>query len=692
MLEKVANGVWKFRYGNPEIYTPISLAEIESQIDALNLISSDGIPPIKTKDIQIRETSRGLKIELPLKKNEQIYGFGLQLHRLNHTDRKKVIRVNSDPVADTGDSHAPVPFYVSTAGYGVYVDTARYASFYCGTNLPKGASKHLKDKKKAVGTSEIELYGYQTAEGDRSVVVEVPVAKGIDLYFFEGPNMKAAVQRYNLFSGGGVLPPAWGLGVWYRAYSAAKNEDVMRLAEGFRNDNMPVDVFGFEPGWQTRAYSCSFLWDDHRFPKHEEMLEKLYKMNYRVNLWEHVFVHPSSPMYDDLTPYSGDYEVWDGLVPDFALKEAREIFADHHLRHFIEEGISGFKLDECDSSDFVHSNWSFPDVAEFPSGLDGEQMHNMLGVLYQSTLLSAYKSVNKRTLSQVRSSGALASSYPFVLYSDLYNHKVFIRGVVNSGFSGLLWAPEVRHASSAEDLVRRIETVVFSPHALLNCWRIPNPPWMQVDQDKNKQGEFFDNYEEVRELCKTLFETRMSLIPYLYSSFAKYKYEGIPPFRALVMDYPDDPTTFNIDDAYMMGDSLLVAPIVSEESERKVYLPEGRWWDFWTNTPYEGGQSYVIEPKLGKPPVFIKDKSILPIAAPLQNVKDDTVFNLTVKVYGENPKDFILFEDDGTTYNYEEGIFNRVRLSYNEAGKGAVERSGNYIENRYQITNWKYVN
>src|SRR4051812_49136483 len=141
MSEKVANGVWKFRYGNPEIYTPISLAEIESQIDALNLISSDGIPPIKTKDIQIRETSRGLKIELPLKKNEQIYGFGLQLHRLNHTDRKKVIRVNSDPVADTGDSHAPVPFYVSTAGYGVYVDTARYASFYCGTNLPKGASK-----------------------------------------------------------------------------------------------------------------------------------------------------------------------------------------------------------------------------------------------------------------------------------------------------------------------------------------------------------------------------------------------------------------------------------------------------------------------------------------------------------------------------------------------------------------------
>ncbi|MEH7117142.1 TIM-barrel domain-containing protein [Neobacillus vireti] len=688
-MEKVFNGIWKLRWGQPEENSPFALSEVAPLEDALENLGSAGIPPISTNDIQIKETAKGLKIELPLRADEQIYGFGLQLHRMNHTGRKKVIRVNSDPVADTGDSHAPVPFYVSTAGYGVYVDTARYATFYCGTNLSKGTSKNQKNQQKAVGTSEIELYGYQKAEGDRSVVVDIPFAKGIDLYFFEGPELKSAVQRYNLFSGGGTIPPAWGLGVWYRAYSAAKNEDVMRLADNFRQDNMPIDVFGFEPGWQSRAYSCSFVWDDNRFPNHEEMLEQLYQMNYRVNLWEHVFVHPSSPMYEEVLPYSGDYEVWEGLVPDFALKEARNIFAEHHLRYFIEKGISGFKLDECDSSDFVHSNWSFPDIAEFPSGLDGEQMHNMLGVLYQSTLLSAFKTVNKRTLSQVRSSGALAASYPFVLYSDLYDHRVFIRGVVNSGFSGLLWSPEVRHASSPEDLIRRIETVVFSPHALLNCWRIPNPPWMQVDQEKNKRGEFFTDFERIRDLCQSLFQTRMSLIPYLYASFAKYKYEGIPPFRALVMDYPHHPNTYEIDDAYMMGDSLLVAPIVTGETERHVYLPDGRWWDFWTDTPFEGGQSYLVKPELGKIPVFIKDDSILPIADPLQNVKDDSIFDMTVKVYGENPKDFFLFEDDGTSFNYEEGKFNWVRLSWSKEYKGVVERKGDYLGRRYQIKNWE---
>ena len=161
--------------------------------------------------------------------------------------------------------------------------------------MRKGASENKKFEQKEVGTSEIELYGYQTTEGDRSVVVDIPSAEGIDVYLFEGPNMVTAVQRYNLFSGGGVLPPMWGLGMWYRAYSAAKREDVMRLAKCFRDDGMPVDVFGFEPGWQTKAYSCSFVWDESRFPDHEGMLDELYDMSYRVNLWEHLFVHPTSP-------------------------------------------------------------------------------------------------------------------------------------------------------------------------------------------------------------------------------------------------------------------------------------------------------------------------------------------------------------------------------------------------------------
>lgn len=692
MIVKIANGVWRYRYGEPETHTPVSLRNTKIAYDALERIGCKGVAPFTDEEMKAARTARGVTIELPLHSEEHIYGFGLQLHRTDHTGRKKVIRVNSDPIADTGDSHAPVPFYVSTAGYGVLVDTARYAAFYCGTNLRKGASKRKKFEQKGVGTSEIELYGYQQTEGDRTMVVDIPVAAGVDVYLFEGPDVKTAVQRYNLFSGGGCLPPVWGLGVWYRAYSAASSEDVMRLAEGLRKDGMPIDVFGFEPGWQTKAYSCSFVWDEGRFPEHESMLEKLYAMNYKVNLWEHAFVHPSSPIYGELLPHSGDYEVWEGLVPDLAVKEAKEIFAAHHAGEFVDKGISGFKLDECDSSDFVHSNWSFPDTAQFPSGLDGEQMHNQLGVLYQEAIQQPFEAGNKRTLSQVRSSGALASSLPFVLYSDLYDHKVFIRGLVNSGFSGLLWTPEVRQAESAEDLLRRIQTVIFSPLALLNCWRIPNPPWLQVDRDKNVRGEFMEHFEHVRDMCRSLFELRMSLIPYLYTSFARYFFEGTPPFRALVMDYPDDSRTYGVDDAYLMGDSLLVAPLVTGQTQREVYFPKGRWRDFWTGELYDGGASYGFAPELARIPVFVKDGTLLPLAKPLAYVAVDEMFDITVRAYGEAPRDCVLYEDDGSTFAYREGVYNWITLSWNGAGKqGDAVRKGSCSRSMYRILNWETI-
>lgn len=688
-MEKIANGIWKFRWGEPEKHTPTALREFDILHEALERLSCKGKSPVGPDDINVTITQRGVQIELPLQEGEQVYGFGLQLHRVNHTGRKKMMRVNSDPVADTGDSHAPVPFYVTTSGYGVFVDTSRYATFYCGTNLRKGDSSSKKNERKTVGTSEIELYGYQTTEGNRTVLVDVPSAAGIDVYLFEGPDLLSAVQRYVLFSGGGCLPPLWGLGMWYRAYSAAHKEDVMRLSEGFRKDRMPVDVFGFEPGWQTRAYSCSFLWDEQRFPDHQSMLEQLYGMNYRVNLWEHLFVHPTSPMYDQLLAYSGDYEVWEGLVPDLSVEEARKVFAEHHLETFVNRGISGFKLDECDSSDYVHSNWSFPDAAVFPSGMDGEQMHNQLGILYQSTLLKPFEVSGRRTYSQVRSSGALASPYPFVLYSDLYDHKDFIRGVVNSGFSGLLWTPEVRQANSIEDLIRRIQTVVFSPMALLNCWQIPNPPWLQVEGEKNKAGEFMEDYKWVQEVCRELFEVRMSLVPYLYTAFARYLKEGVPPFRALVMDFPDDEHTYNIDDAYMMGDSILVAPLVTGTREREVYLPRGVWRDFWTHERYEGGRAYTFSPELKRLPVFVKDNTLLPLAKPLQHISDDAEFELTVRIYGSSPEDFLLYEDDGFSLQYRQGDHNWIRLSSLAGGNGRAERSGNFAGSKYTITSWE---
>ncbi len=228
-------------------------------------------------------------------------------------------------------------------------------------------------------------------------------------------------------------------------------------------------------------------------------------------------LHPSSPIHDELMPYSGDYEVWDGLVPDFITKDGGRIFADFHKKEHIYLGVSGYKADECDNSDFT-GNWSFPELSQFPSGADGEQMHSLFGLRYQGTILGAFNDKKERTYGLVRSSGALATPYPFVLYSDLYDHKIFIHAIAQSGFSGLLWTPEVRHALSNEDLIRRLQSVIFSPLAMINAWYLKNAPWKQIDRKANNEGRFADNWQELEAQCREIIELRMKLVPYIHAA------------------------------------------------------------------------------------------------------------------------------------------------------------------------------
>ncbi len=533
-------------------------------------------------NFKFKETTRGCLLEFPLEFGEEVFGFGLQLKGFNHKNHKLQLRVNSDPVANTGDSHAPVPFFVTNKGYGMYFDTARYIEVCCGYG--KNKSREPVENNTIIATAE-DLYKKCGLKETTTMSVEIPVAKGIDVYIFEGKNILDIVSQYNIFSGGGCDVPEWGLGVLYRAYARNTGSQVMELAKYFRENDIPVDIIGLEPGWQSSTYSCSYVWDKERYPNHDEVIKYLKDNGFHINLWEHAFISAASPIYKQMHDYSGDYEVWQGLIPDFGTEEARDIFAKHHKETLVDKGIDGFKLDECDNSDFVH-DWSFPNCTEFPSGMDGEQYHQLFGTLYMQTMLKALE--NTPTLSEVRSAGALCASYPFVLYSDLYDHKDFIRGVVNSGFSGILWTPELRDAKNKKDLMRRLQTTVFSVQCLINAWYCPQVPWKE-----------FDCEDEVKELLKI----RKSLVPMLKKAFDEYKTTGKPPVRALVADYTDDKETYFIDDEYIFCDDLIVAPLTAEMDERRVYLPEGEWVDYWTKEKVNSGWFTVNTQKI---PVFEK--------------------------------------------------------------------------------------
>ncbi|MDF2685600.1 MAG: glycoside hydrolase, partial [Clostridia bacterium] len=212
---KITNGIYQCPFGEQEAFNASHFRLKKPKTEALNDLSDTPLP-FKEDDIIFKKTSRGITVEIPMKTGEEVYGFGLQLKSFNNAGRKKFLRTNADPVADTGDSHAPVPFYVSTydggCAYGLLVDTVKYTTFYCGSSR-----KIQKEKAPAVvedytvKTTVEELYS-SVDRTDMNMLIEVEHVSGCLIYLFTGETVEEVCRKYILFSGGGCLPPLYGLG------------------------------------------------------------------------------------------------------------------------------------------------------------------------------------------------------------------------------------------------------------------------------------------------------------------------------------------------------------------------------------------------------------------------------------------------------------------------------------------------
>lgn len=682
-MEKIANGVYSLTIGTPEQLTPMSVLRPQSRIEQLNGME-DCPPPFAAVQVRSRTTPRGLLLELPAEPEEDFYGLGLTLKSFRQSGLKKMLRTNSDPCADNGDSHAPVPFYVSTKGYAVYADTARYVTFYMG-NVKTVGSRRDREGFASAGT---EKGHWWIKPGSGNVFVDIPAAQGVTLYFFSGVSMKEAVARYNLFSGGGCQAPLSGMGIMYRGYMHGDAEHMIRLAEHLRREKMPCDVFGLEPGWQTHAYSCTYQWDPVRYPDPKDFLARMRKMGFGINLWEHAYVHPDSPIHGDIRPYSGDCYVWDGLVPDFTLEEACRIFTSVHER-MVEEGVTGFKLDECDGSDLT-SNWGFPNFMMFPGGMDGEQMHSLFGLLYQRAMLELYEKRGVRTYGEVFQSHAFASPYPYVLYSDLYDHADFIRGMASAAFSGILWTPEVRQADSAEELLRRIAAAVVSPQAVINAYMVRMPPWEQYDRELNLQEQWLPEEERttLREQCRSLLQMRMRLAPHLYAAFDRYWRTGEPPVRPLVLDMPEDRETADLWDQFILGEGLMAAPVIAGTGlSRRIYFPRGVWYDLNTEERIEGGQWLERQVPLDQVPLFVREGTLLALARPTETLSGDGPTELELVACGAGTCTCELPEDDGITLRGEGEAGRFYRLTADDHGWQEAGSS-----ERYRVIDYRRLN
>ena len=692
-IQKIYPGVYEFTFGEREKFEPGNSMLEPPKADKLNSLSECNLP-IDITSVIGEVTDRGALICLPYINGEEIYGFGLQSGKINQAGHKRLLKTNADAHGNIGNSHSAVPFYVSTKGYGIILDTMRYTCFCCATSKPHKSNVNSinADENNIIKTSVQDLYASKSYDG--VITAEITGVKGMHGYLFAGDDSSGldcvadACRRYVLFSGSGAMPPLWGLGVWYRACGKFDENEVLKTADLLRNEDMPVSVLGLEPGWHSHAYSCTYKFDKERYKDYENTLKKLQAMNYNVNLWEHVFVHPDSDIYKPLEPYAADYDVFDGLVPDLSIKEAREIYGGYHDNYLLSEGISGFKCDECDGSDFT-GGWSYPDHTKFPSGMDGEQMHSMLPMYYQKTLYEIFKNRNKRTWGEVRAQYAYAAPYPFILYSDWYEHKDYISMTLNMGFTGIMYSPEIRTADSKADLYRRMLTGVFSPKLEMNIWFMPNPMWKNYNYDGNWKNEILPDSDQLRDDCRKFMNMRTSLVPYLYTAFYKYHTEGIAPVRALQMDYPECRGIEN--QGYLngisFGNDMIAYPLTADQHEVKLYLPRGNWYCWFTNEKYEGGKEYILAYDIDRIPVFVKEGAILPILENVTSVFDGSRLKIKPIVYGEKAEGS-LYVDDFTSFDFECGKYIIYTL---KAEKGGLMIESE-TENKDIINKIKFLN
>jgi alpha-D-xyloside xylohydrolase len=401
-----APGVWRAQVGKREALTLLSAAQALPKTEALAKLPEVKAPPLDAARTSGEIVSNFAVARLPLDSGERLYGLGLQMHGSNR--RGGIYHLRVDHYSSGHDRlHAPTPLYISSKGYAVLFNTAHPCSIYAGVGNRLGDHGNPMPRDRNTDPA-------WEAEPSSDAVEASAQAAGLEIILFAGPTPMDALCRYNLFCGGGALPPRWALGFWHRVPLAATSEDVLLEVSEFYHRGFPLDVIGLEPGWQSKSYPGTFDWSEVRFPDPKGFLKQMTETGLHVNLWENPYVSESSPLYEPLRSYFGSHTVWLGAVPDLNVPHAADIVREHHKKVGLDIGVSGYKIDEVDGFD----NWLWPDHARFPSGIAGAEMRQVYGILWQRELDKLFRASGKRTFGLVRGSNAGASRFPFAIYSD----------------------------------------------------------------------------------------------------------------------------------------------------------------------------------------------------------------------------------------------------------------------------------
>jgi alpha-glucosidase len=572
--------------------------------------------------------------------DEPFYGLGEKTRGLNK--RGNIYTMwNSDIPGYTSvqdplyQSH---PFLMSLyhgKGFGIYFDNSYRSQFNLGA-----------------GTDQFFSFG-----ADDGLM---------DYYFIYGPSLKKVLERYGKLVGSMPLPPKWSLSYQQCRWSYYPESEVMALANKFRDKEIPCDVIYLDIHYMD-GYRV-FTWHPDRFPQPKKMLDELKNMGFKIV----VIIDPGIKVDQNYWVYregiEGDYfckypdgsnyrgEVWPSWChfPDFSKPEARAWFGNLY-KGIIDDGIMGFWNDMNEPATW---GGTFPDIVQFDNegkGADHLKMHNLYGFLMAKATYNGVKKLRpeQRPFVLTRAGFSGVQRYSAIWTGDnvaSWEHlKLSINMCLGLGMSGVAFCGMDIGGfmgTPAPDLYTRwIQLGTFTPlFRTHTCINTPDQePW-----------SFGDQHEAIN---KKFIQLRYQLLPYIYDACYESSTHNTPIMRPMIYEYQDDPSAINMDDQFMFGEDLLIAPVFQEnQTARKVYFPAGEWYDFWTDEKISGPLEKLVDAPLDKMPIFVKAGAVVPMQEAMQYVDQKKIDPLILHIY---PKQGVnldsLYEDDGVSFNYEKG-------------------------------------
>ncbi len=520
-----------------------------------------------------------------------------------------------------------------------------------------------------LGKESPDYYFYSAVDGN------------LDYYLIGGSTLKQVVTNYTYLTGRVPLPQKWTLGYQQSRWGYSESEtEVQELADNFEKYNLPCDAIHFDVDYMA-GYRV-FTWDQTKYPSGpQNFVTSLKKRGIKVVpiIDPGVKKDPGYRVYDDgikhnyfvKTPAGEVYvnKVWpgDAVFPDFGRKAVRDWWANN--QHFlVKMGVAGVWNDMNEPASFegeIPENVVFSDHDQ-PSS--HKKMHNVYGHNMDKATYTGLKQLQgKRPYVITRAAYAGTQKYATVWTGD--NHSIWphlqlmIPQLCNLGLSGFSFAGTdiggFGSDAQPELLTRWIEAAIFSPllrnHSAMGTRH--QEPWIFG--------------EPTLSIYRKYLRLRYHFIPYLYDLCALESKTGLPVMRPLVLEYPDDANTRNLDDEYMVGDSVLVAPIVQKsKNKRLVYLPAGQWIDFWHHREYTGNQDIVADAPLDTLPLFIKKNVLLPWGKAVNHISEQPDTEMTFNLFGDSGH-YTHYQDNGTDFKYQHGDFNQYKIDVTD-GKPSV--------------------